>query len=241
MSSLTSISQGTNLVNPTIGYNITIISRNISQFQVSLNSVVLSCITSAKLTYFCVDRAIRDQQFYVLDTYFGDGKPGLLPGLSTNSDSIFNFTQRISRQLIVRTNTYIVEPFIKGFKIINHNALAYSIELISTVVNSSHYRIDIKSSIFSDQLVTDLYAEIVVYNQTLLFGYHVTMFNRINVNFTSNLRNFNSFDSYHINQPNFYLGIKGFRFSFPTYSFYYDFFTDFPTDTVQLYGFYPPL
>ena len=184
MSSITSISQGTNLVNPAIGYNIAIVSRNISQFQVSLSSVVLYRIASVKLTYFCVDKVIRDLQFYVLDTYFGDGKPGLLPALSTNSDSIFNFTQRISRSLIVRTNTYIVEPFIKGFKIINHNALAYSIELISTVLNSSHYRIDIKSSIFTDQQVTDLYAEIVVYNETMLFGYHVTMFNRINVVFT---------------------------------------------------------
>ncbi len=151
MSSVTSITQGTDLSNPTIGYNITIVSRNITQFQVSLYSVVLSRIANAKLTYFCVDRAIRDLQFYVLDTYFGDGKPGVLPGLSINSDSIFNFTQRISRSLIVGPSTYIVEPFIKGFKIINHNALAYSIELIANVVNASHYQIDVKSSIWATQ------------------------------------------------------------------------------------------
>lgn len=108
MSSVTSIDQAVDTSNPTIGYNITIIRQNITMFQVRLYSVVLFKIVSAKLTYFCIDRAIRDQQFYVIDVYFGDGKPGVLPGQATNSDFIYNFTSRISRQLIVRTSTYAV-------------------------------------------------------------------------------------------------------------------------------------
>jgi hypothetical protein len=151
MCSITSIDQGIDPLNSAVAYNITIITQNITMFRARLYSVVLPRIAYAKLTYLCVDRAIRDLQFYAIDIYFGNGKPGILPGLTTNSDFIFNFTSRISRQLIVGPSTYIVEPFIKGFKIINWQNFAYSIDLTAAVVNGSHFRIDVRSVVVSTQ------------------------------------------------------------------------------------------
>lgn len=150
MTSITSIDQGIDQSSPIVAYNITIAGQSITIFRVRFYSVVLPRIAYAKLTYLCVDKAIRDLQFYVFDVYFGDGKPGVLPGSSTNGDFIFNFTTRINRRLIVGPSTYVVEPFIKGFKIINW-FLAYSIDLTTTVLNESHFRIDVRSAVVSTQ------------------------------------------------------------------------------------------
>lgn len=53
-----------------------------------------------KLSYICVDVTIQSLQFYVVENYLGDSKPGILGPSSTNSDFLYNFTSLINRRLI---------------------------------------------------------------------------------------------------------------------------------------------
>ncbi len=92
----------------------------------------------------------------------------------------------------------------------------------------------------STQYVTDLYAQVMAYNSSLV-QYHVTKLTHLNIIFNSMNKTRNDFGSHLINKTNFYLGVKGFRFSDPTNSYYYDFFFDFPINKVQLNGHYQAL
>lgn len=53
-----------------------------------------------KLSYICVDSSVQSLQFYVVENYLGDLKPGILGPSSYNSDFLYNFTKSINRRLI---------------------------------------------------------------------------------------------------------------------------------------------
>ncbi len=88
--------------------------------------------------------------------------------------------------------------------------------------------------------MTDLYAQVMVYNSSLVQS-HVTKLSQLSIIFDSTSKTTNSFGSHLINQTNFYLGVKGFQFSYTINSYYYDFFFDFPINKVQLNGDYQAL
>lgn len=108
LTSITSINQGIDPAQPTIGYLITNINLNITGFEVKFYSVVISRIVYARLSYLCVDNAFRSLQFYLNDHYLGDGVPGPLAAYSVYNHIPFNMTSRINKNITTPQGSYVL-------------------------------------------------------------------------------------------------------------------------------------